>query len=581
MDTIAPVPEPPALTSISLDINSTNSYIDISSNIYRVLDRLLIGAIPLIKGTSVTTSPFNAPIHRQANYGTGGTSTLMTLYAALNGIAGPSVLYKGFPATTPAAATTNNITITPNSVTDYYTDQPGYYLTSTDTIAATQLSAGSGVNTLTATQTFANSTSASASAPFYYETPITTAPACSINELNISSSIKVSGISIYSPPAGGATPTITIDASANNMGKYFYHSPLITYNYAINGTTMGPTDETGLSAVNASDISGNMFKTGALRFSSALAGATDMTTIDISANAYNIFGAGETIGRSFNVITDASSVKFVTETLPSAIPELVPIASPVVGFRIWSAPSVISPYDCPDLSYNGVLYSDSPYDNSWDITAPNASTEPLIRNGLFTSPNAGGYINYSGFAGNSTINYSSIPSAGLRFASFCWKLPITQKSTTNLTFTINSINIAALSNNRLTIDGLSIPIFYCFQEAENPSRYGIDVTAAVITYYNTVWLNANLAGADPVTSYQAVPSATSTAGRFGTLYGGVDSSHPITLSGSTGNYTATIPAFIPAWPVQRTTYLYARIALPMTKVAQFGAVSAAITISTQ
>jgi hypothetical protein len=205
----------------------------------------------------------------------------------------------------------------------------------------------------------------------------------------------------------------------------------------------------------------------------------------------------------------------------------------------------------------------------------------LIKNGLFTTPLAGGYINYSGFAGNSTINYSNIPSTGLRFASFCWKLPITKKSTTNLTFTINSINIAALSNNRLTIDGLSIPIFYCFQEAENPSAYGIDVTTTVITYYNTVWLNANLVGADPVTSYQAVPSATSTTDRFGTLYGGTDSSYPITLSGSTGDFTATIPAFIPAWPVQRTTYLYARIALPMTKTAKFGAVSAAITISTQ
>jgi hypothetical protein len=573
-------PEPTALTSILLD---PNSYAANSATIYRIFGPTGIGSVPLIKETQVATLPFNAPIHRKANRGAAGTSRLMTLSATLNGATGPSVNYSGFPATTPSASpSTGGMTITPNSVTDYYAgDQPGYYLTSSNTITAVGLSAGSDVNILTATQTFSTGTTgASASATFYYD-PITSPPACSINELSISSSTKVSGISIYIPPTDGSTPSITIDASASNMGNYFYRSPLITYNYAVNGTAMGPTGESGLSAVAPGDISGNMFKTGTLHFSSTVPVMTDMTRIDISANAYNIFGTSETIGRSFNIITDASSVKFVTQTLPSSIPELVPLASPVVGFRIWSAPSVMSPYDSPDLSYNGVLYYNSPYDNSWDITAPNASTELLIKNGLFTTPNAGGYSNYSGFAWNSTINYSSIPSTGLRFASFCWKLPITTKSTTNLTFTINSINIAALSNNRLTIDGLSIPIFYCFQEAENPSAYGIDVTTAVITYYNTVWLNANLAGIDPVTSYQAVPSTTSNAGRFGTLYGGVDSSHPITLSGSTGNFTATIPAFIPAWPVQRTTYLYARIALPMTNAAQFGAVSAAITISTQ
>jgi hypothetical protein len=147
-------------------------------------------------------------------------------------------------------------------------------------------------------------------------------------------------------------------------------------------------------------------------------------------------------------------------------------------------------------------------------------------------------------------------------------LPISANSTKTLTFTINSINIAAITNSKLTIDGSIIPIYYCFQEAENPSIYGNP-------YYNTVWLNANLAPNTPVNSSQAIPSATSTVGRFGTLYGGAGSL--ITLSGSTGNFTATIPAFIPAWPVQRTTYLYARIALPMSRTAKFGAVSAAIT----
>jgi hypothetical protein len=592
---VAAPAEPTALTSISLNLTNANSYMDISSNIYRVLDRAPIGAAPLIKGTSVTTKPFNAPIHRLANRGTSGNSTLMTLSASINGGAGPSVLYTGFPATRPSAVTTNNITVTPSDVTDNYSGQPGYYLTSTNTIAATGLSAGSGVNTLTATQTFSNPTGltgASASTPFYYDTPINAAPACSINELNISSSTKVSGISIYTPPTGGATPTLTVDASASIMGNYFYRSPLITYNYAINGVAMGPTGESGLGAVNPSDISGNMFKTGTLRFSSALAGTTDMTRIDISANAYNVYGSSPLTGRSFNVITDAASVTFVNTTLPSTIPELRREVS-TVGFRIWSAPSLISPYNCPDLSYNGVLYYTRPYDNSWDISRVtqvgeiagptatsynNATTEPLIKNGLFTTPPAGGYTGYSGFVGNSTINYSSIPSAGFRFASFCWKLPV-GPTARYLMFTINSINAATLSTGKLAINGSVIPLYYCFQDPANPSAYGsATVNGQPVNYYNTVWINANLTSGTQANLTNVVPSLPVTATRFGTLYGGGPSvGTGVAITGTAGNYTATLPAFIPAWEVTTPIYLYARVGIPMSKDAKFGAVSVTLT----
>jgi hypothetical protein len=449
------------------------------------------------------------------------------------------------------------------------------------------------VNTLSATQTFSTgATGATASTPFYYDTPVTSAPTCSINDLSISSSTKVSGISIYTPPTGGATPTITIDASASNMGNYFYRSPLITYNYAVNGTAMGPTGESGLGAVNPSDISGNMFKTGTLRFSSTLPSVTDMTRIDISANAYNVYGPSELTGRSFNVITDASSVKFVTQTLPSSIPELQRGVS-TVGFRIWSAPSLISPYFCPDLSYNGVLYYTIAYDNSWDISRMtqvdeiagptatsynNARMEPLIKNGLFTTPPAGAYTDYSGSAGNSTINYSGISSTGFRFASFCWKLPI-GPTATKLMFTINSINIATLSSAKLAINGSVIPLYYCFQDPSNPNAYGSTiVNGQTIRYYNTVWINANLTTGTQATATTVVPSSTSTVNRFGTLYGGGSSvGTGVAITGSAGNYTATLPAFIPAWEVTTPIYLYARVGIPMNKDAQFGAVSVTLT----
>jgi hypothetical protein len=578
---IAAPAEPTALTSISLNVTSDNSYKDISSNIYRVLDRAPIGAAPLLKGPSVTTLPFNAPIHRLANRGTSGNSTLMTLSATLNGATGPSVLYAGFPATQPSAVTTNNITITPSDVADNYPGQPGYYLTSTNAISATGLSAGSSVNTLTATQTFANATVASASTNFYYDTPVTEVPACSINGLSIPST-KVSGLSIYAPPTGGATPTITVDASASNMGNYFYRSPLITYNYAINGVAMGPTGESGLGAVNPSDISGNMFKTGTLRFSSALAGTTSMTRIDISANAYNISGASPLTGLSFDVITDAASVTFVTD--PSSIPILTASTAGaptlIPGFRIWSAPitaNASAPVAtvCPDLSYNGILYYTMPYDNAGSLTSTDPSgcgTELLIRNGLFVTPltTPSAYINYSTYAGNSGRDYSTITSSTkYRFATFCWKLP-TPTSYANLTFTINSIFALTrvTSTGVIRASGTDMSVFYAFQNAGDPSSFPISNS----TKYNSVWINANK-GTNPSANGTTFANSYNTVStRFGSLGQG---SPNTTANAATG--TATFKVFIPVTsPVPANVYLYLRIGMPLDKDYRFGSVNATL-----
>jgi hypothetical protein len=195
----------------------------------------------------------------------------------------------------------------------------------------------------------------------------------------------------------------------------------------------------------------------------------------------------------------------------------------------------------------------------------------LIKNGLFTTPQqAGSYSNYSGSAGNSTINYSNILSTGLRFASFCWKLPV-GPAARKLTFTINSINIASLSSGRLSINTVSVPLYYCFQDPANPTAYGSP-------YYNTVWINANLISGTQATATNVVPSSTSNVHRFGTIYGGGSSvGNGVAITGSAGNYTATLPAFIPAWEVTSPIYLYARVGIPMSRDARFGAVSVTLT----
>jgi hypothetical protein len=588
--------EPPELKQIVL---STASYTDIGSAIYRVSDQVSIGPVPLIKETQVATLQFDAPIHRLANRGEGNNNSLMTLSATLNSTVGPSVMFGGFlviPSLQPV--TTNNITITTNSVPDYYagqTGKTGYYLTSRNTISATGLSAGGSVNTLTATQTFANSTVASASTTFYYDTPVTSAPTGSINGLNILLSTRVSGLSILHDTSAN----LTIDATAINMGKYFYRSPLITYNYtypidAVSGSTSVTKSETTLANVRPSDISGTMFTNGTLNFSSSVAltginnSAYFKRSIAVDAYANNIFGAGGTMSGSLNIIMDPLSRALVYQTQPSSIPILTAstLALPTLipGFRIWSAPittnaSAPATTVCPDLSYNGILYATMPYDNAGSLTSTDPSgcgTELLISNGLFVTPTTpSAYINYSTYAGNAGLDYSTITSTSsrYRFATFCWKLP-TPTSYPNLTFTINSIHMLTrvTSTGVIRANGADMLVFYAFQNASDPSSF----PSSNSNKYNSAWINANKAVTPSANGTTFANSYNNASTRFGSLG---QASLNTTANVSTG--TATFKVFIPVTsPVPANVYLYLRIASPMDKDTRFGSVYATLTTTT-
>ena len=591
---IAAPAEPAALTSISLD---SSKYAGTSSTIYRVADQALIGSVPLINAAQVATLSFNAPIHREANIGTSGASTLMTLSASINGGAGPSVLYTGFPATTPAAATSNNITITPDTVTDSYVGQAnktGFYLTSANAITATP-SAGSDVNTLTATQTFANATTASASATFYYDTYISSDPSCSINALTIPT--KVSGLSIFYDTSAN----IRIDATANNMGKYFYRSPLITYNAS--GSGSGTMSETTLANVRTSDISNGMFTNGNLNFSSPItltginnAAYSRTATITIDASANNIVGRGVQTSGSFNVIMDPSSgtlaysVQSIQELKPTLETGKLTVAAGAIrtyGARIWSAPittnaSAPAGTLCPDFSYNGIFYSTMPYDNAGSLTSIDPSgckQDLLLSNGLFTTPanktnsNADNrYIDYSSYAGNAGLDYKTIGATGYRFATFCWKMPAATGGTySNLSFYINSVN--AITRNALTgvysSNANLMLVFYAFQNVADPTFTS--------TGWNSVWIKANT----PSGSVTASPSTYYTysiiANRYGINLSGISSPadrDALIAAGTVPFYKVFMPGIdIPA----NSVYLYLRVGLPMDKDMKFGSVFATLT----
>ena len=567
------LPEPGALTSISL--NSADSYSNSKNNIYRISGAAIGSSIPLIKGlTSITTLAFDAPIHRLSNRGNlqGPTgATLMTLSATLNGGTGPSVAYKGFgntvPPTPPAV---NNITITPSSVSDYQTvsGAQGFYLKSTNsiTVSAGGLTAGPTLNTLTAVQAFTNgSAGASASTTFYYDAPITAGPTGSINAVNISSALNmVSGLAVLS-----GTPTITVDVSANNMGSYFYSAPLITYKYTINNA-IGTFAENNLANVKSSDYDANKFVNGTLNFSSPIItsslASTYSKSIIVDASANNVYSGAVLQNKTIAVITDGPSQALAY--LVSSVPTLV-ANTLAPGFRIWSAPALSN--NCPELSYNGTPYSTIPYDNSGNLT----STEPtgcgielLLSNGLFTTPAitpaaSSAYIDYRGYIGNASVNYSGISATGYRFASFCWKLTASQTAYTKLSFTINSIYNCTIAtadgSNLLLMNNIKVPIFYAFQDTSS-SAYNE-------TTFNTVWINAN-------SNTNGVSSGNffDTTNKYG-YYGGITSA-AVTISGQ----NATINTYMPAInPVKGSVYLYLRIAVHMEKDIRFGSVSAKIS----
>ena len=568
------LPEPVALTAISL--NGTDSYANPQNNIYRILgvNGAAIGSsVPLIKGlTSITTSSFEAPIHRLTNRGNlqGPTgTTLMTLSATLNGVTGPSVAYKGFGNTVPPAPPAlNNITITPSSVSDSQTvaGAQGFYLKSANsiTVSAGGLTAGPTLNTLTAVQAFTNgSAGANASTTFYYDAPITSGPTGSVNNVTVppTSFSKVSGLSVL-----WGTPTITADTSANNMGSHFYRTPLISYKYTVN-SIIGTFAENNLTNVKLSDYNATKFLNGNLNFSSpinsaSLAGIYSRSIV-VDASANNVFGSAALQGKTISVITDGPSRALAYGV--TGVPTLVANTS-APGFRIWSAPSVSN--NCPDMLYNGASYYTIPYDNLGNLTSTDPTgcgKELLLSNGLFSTPSTvpSAYIDYSGYVGNSGINYSSInSSSGYRFASFCWKLTQAASAYTGLSFTINSIYNGALTTDGsklLLMNAVKIPIFYAFQDTTT--------TAYSETTFNTVWINANsntslatLAKMSPVNTYGNLGGITSAA---------------VSINAS---FDATLNVFIPTVsPVKNSIYLYLRIAVPMNADIRFGGVSAKIT----
>ena len=480
--------------------------------------------------------------------------------------------FTGFPATVPSANTSNNVTITATGVSDNYnsssTDKQGFYLNTT--LSLTVASSGfvarnSSPNTVNCRQTFYNSTNNSASYSFYYETPFSSSPTGSINSISINSGSlnQISGIYVLY-----GTPQISVNATANNMGDYFYRYEPITYNCTIGSLTTTFIESTLL---NATGYSGGRITNGTLTFTSnfntnSLASVFSKT-ISVSASIKNINSTTSTSSNSINVITDGASNTFVYSTLSQTIQSL---SSNTVGFRIWSAPSISN--NCPNLKYSGTDYYNIPYNNSWSIASNNnsgydATSELQVYNGTFLTPafnSTNAYLNYSIYSNNS-YNYSSIASeTGYRFASFCWKIPQSSRAYVSISFTINSSvsnHFRNVNGGKITVNNIDLLMFYSIRDATTNNYDGTNI--------NTVWINANSNNNPPTSTTYFLSQNT-----YGNL-GGLNSITTPSIN-ATGS-TASFNVFVPATVTSNSTYLYFRIGFPMNSSLSFGTVTSSIS----
>ena len=554
-----PLPAPSSPSAIVLD--QTNA-VATTSTIYKVSDQTTPIVYPLYTAATISTNSFEAPIHRLANRGLlQGANTIMTLSAVLDDIVGPDFEFSGFPAPlttpTPVVSAENSIEISTTGVIDNTpvsdpSFKKGFYLKAAGVkiaIPTSEIVPGNTVHSIKAKQVFeVGSEAVYTAANFYYDSA-PASPTCTLSGTNTVVSAtglqKVSGISVLT-----TSSTINIAAAeTTNMGTYFYRKPLVSY--FVNAATTAVKNEENLA--NATGHASGIITDGSLRFTSSFTCPVNTygSTITLGMVANNILGSSAKNTKIVNAVTDLPSYTLAYTTLAQSVPTLTTnsgVGVLTAGHRILSSATTTLPS------------SHTSYDNTALITSSPYTTELLIANGTFLTPTGNTYYtSYNSSLNNSGVDYGSglIAASGFRFASFCWKFPASAKAYKTLSFTINSILTPTNTGNLLQMNGEQLQIFYAITDPVN--------TSYAEGTMNTVWINAN-SNDNPASSGNCWNSAQNA------LLGG-SASPGVTLSGN----NATVNAFIPlVSPVTVNTMLYLRIAVPMNRNIQFGAVYATV-----
>ena len=568
-----------------------------SGTIKRVTDNLTVTTL-LNTNTDWTSSNFVVPLHILTNRGTtsAGIATLATAISGPFTSTGPTVTFGGFPATTPVAGTQSNLTVTPTNVFDQYTTPAryqGFYLKGSNTVTIRQATFSTSQTQYTHTTTLTQVASPITSQlSFYYDGLLGTATVLDM-AFNFSvgtppTNTYISGVNVIS-----GQPTLSTITGASNLGKFFFKSPILSYTNTTGSVTTSFSETTVsniISGVSDGQFSQSQrigFSNGSFQLNSlatVYALSTSMTVT--AANASNTSAAF--LATPLQCVIDGPSVTLINTTLPAS-PETLSSNVAEKGCRIWSysnydATTFVPPYIYSlgagsNYSFTDFLYTAATTHTSSIIDATLGHpliTELQVTNGAHRSKGTRTdcYIDYRTKKYSATllntVNYSSVTTSGIRFATFAWKIAAqsTNYSVLRFTLTYVSADSDAISvvNNLIVFTGTADKIYVFYRVEDQSSIVPTNGTSA-----STVWLDANGTIANSAT---ALTYYVDTTGTYQQIYGGV-------TSGATlASPTIIFPSlFIPSFSTEspKDIRIICKIGIPMNRNFAFTQVTATLS----
>ena len=568
-----------------------------SGTIKRVTDNLTVTTL-LNTNTDWTSSNFVVPLHILTNRGTtsAGIATLATAISGPFTSTGPTVTFGGFPATTPVAGTQSNLTVTPTNVFDQYTTPAryqGFYLKGSNTVTIRQATFSTSQTQYTHTTTLTQVASPITSQlSFYYDGLLGTATvldmAFNFSVATPPTATYVSGVNVIS-----GQPTLSTITGTSNLGKFFFKSPILSYTNTTGSVTTSFSETTVsniISGVSDGQFSQSQrigFSNGSFQLNSLAAVYALSTSMTVTAaNASNTSAAF--LATPLQCVIDGPSVTLINTTLPAS-PETLSSNVAEKGCRIWSysnydATTFVPPYIYSlgagsNYSFTDFLYTAATTHTSSIIDTTLGHpliTELQVTNGAHRSKGTRTdcYIDYRTKKYSATllntVNYSSVTTSGIRFATFAWKIAAqsTNYSVLRFTLTYVSADSDAISvvNNLIVFTGTADKIYVFYRVEDQSSIVPTNGTSA-----STVWLDANGTIANSAT---ALTYYVDTTGTYQQIYGGV-------TSGATlASPTIIFPSlFIPSFSTEspKDIRIICKIGIPMNRNFAFTQVTATLS----
>ncbi len=543
--------------------------------------------------TFPTSNVIITPVQQIGTVGNQSLSSSVTVTGTVNS-SSSSVTVNSFGTSDSYTNSSDGIAVTSKTYDAYINDgsyNQGFYLdcSSNMNINSYIQSLNSSNSSYTATLSVTgNGVNPSSNYQFYVDdmsgNPSYTSPAnFSINSNNNFYSTQVSGIWVL---GNYSSVVFTVDLSLNNMGDYFYASPLVTYDST--GGVIINSSETNLSHVTSS-ISGGQFSYPLTIKNTNVSGniVESYNNNGISLNlSLNNIANNESFSNvdSLSVITDYQSVQ-----LANAVKTLNNLAtSQVQGYRVWSAPSdtyeTMDPSGIVPFVYIETLgqtpygtatsdqgYIDISYNNTWDIsnTGTYTNNELLIAAGNFTT-NSTYYLDYSTYNGNgnqNTVNYSNL--SGTKYATFAWNINDLTTNYSNLNFTITTASTLYQNSNDASYyftnsQSFPLQLYFRYQTQTNFTASLSNWGESDGSYYpNTTWISFNASGVlNTNTTDYTIDNITNSANAT-TVYGTTSTTIPNNQSipaGTSITFTVSNPTVNLQNP--NASYLYLRIGIP-------------------